>query len=176
MNYNRKIELYKSSVTPIRDFPKKGIVFWDISELVKNHLAEVSSDMKNLLENEKADRYAGIESRGFLFAGAMASLDRESGVIMIRKKGKLPPPIVSITYKSEYSTETLEVKVCNDPKHNRVCIVDDCAALGNTFIAAGELLEKAGYRVVGRVAAFKLSYLPGDKSQVKALWEYAALP
>jgi adenine phosphoribosyltransferase len=89
-------------------------------------------------------------------------------LMLVRKKGKLPPPVVSVTYESEYSAETIEAK----KGKGRVCIVDDCAALGNTFRAAQELLAKAGYEVVDQVAVFKISYLPGDKTGVKCLWEY----
>jgi adenine phosphoribosyltransferase len=172
INRTERIELYKNSIATIRDFPKAGVMFKDISELLEKHLTSVVFDLKSLVNGIKIDKYVGIESRGFLFASALAAIDNKDGVVVVRKKGKLPPPVLSITYNSEYSTETLEVKACSDPEHNKVCIVDDCAALGNTFKATKELLERAGYNVVKQIAVFKLSYLPGDKSEVDALWEY----
>lgn len=162
-----RIGMYRKSVAEVADFPKPGIKFKDISALTQNHLPEVARDLLALVDPAGIDFFAGIESRGFVFASAMAALAGK-GAVMVRKKGKLPPPVVSLAYDSEYSTETLEVK----EGRGRVCVVDDCAALGNTFRAARELLERAGYSIAGQVAVFKIGYLPGDKSQIGALWEY----
>jgi adenine phosphoribosyltransferase len=167
MTLEDRVEIYMASVAEVADFPKSGIKFKDISALVRDHLPDVARDMLALVDLDKIDFFAGIESRGFVFAAAMAALAGK-GVVLVRKKGKLPPPTVSITYDCEYSTETLEAKEGS----GKVCLVDDCAALGNTFKAACELLEKAGYSVAEQVATFKIGYLPGDKSRIKSLWEY----
>src|SRR5262249_12520573 len=134
-----------SLVDNVPDFPKPGIMFRDISRLLRTRFPQTIAAMENLLTEEEwrsIDAIAGVESRGFILASALAAR-REKGFVPIRKKGKLPPPIVDISYDLEYGSGVLEMQKGT----GALLIVDDVLATGGTLRASAELAHQAGYDV-----------------------------
>ena len=127
---------YKQHIKEQKDFPIEGVSFKDISPILsdKTKFKQMIKDMGNIVDNKNIDFWIGIESRGFLFASALA-LQFGGGVVMCRKKGKLPPPIISYTYQLEYGKDTLEIQ----PGKGKVVIVDDVYATGGTMNATEKL-------------------------------------
>ena len=155
---------WKKFVNEIPDFPKPGVSFKDVSPLLKSPLfPHAIEEMKSLVKHP--DYWVGIDSRGFIFASALASTN--GGLVMCRKKGKLPPPSISETYSLEYGEDTLEIQ----PGKGKVVIVDDVYATGGTMSAAEKLCEKAGYTVVGKLVLIDLTFLHGP-TNVKSLIKY----
>jgi adenine phosphoribosyltransferase len=156
----------KNSITDIPDFPKPGIVFKDIQPILKdsNLFFHVISGMSRL--TKLPDYYIGIESRGFLFATALA-MRSKIGIKLMRKKGKLPPPVISTSYQLEYGNDTLEIQ----PGSGSVVIVDDIYATGGTMAAAVELCQNAGYDVIGKLVFIDLTSLH-PLTDVKSLIQY----
>lgn len=155
----------KNQITEIKDFPKPGILFRDITPLLQSeYFKEAITLMGNKVKTPKY--WVGIESRGFIFASAL-SMIFGGGVILCRKKGKLPPPVVSVDYSLEYGIDTLQVK----PGEGDVVIVDDVLATGGTLTAVEELLSRAGYNVVDILVLINLTSL-NVKSNVKHLLNY----
>ena len=152
---------YKEYITEVPDFPKPGIGFKDISPLLADEQtfrsAIVGMGMCVDAGDNCPDYWIGIDSRGFIFASALA-IYFGGGVVCARKKGKLPPPIISENYKLEYGTDTLEMK----PGKGSVVIVDDCPVVGVTFIVADVILScssvfsKKVYSLVDQVALLLL--------------------
>jgi len=156
----------KNSITDIPDFPKPGIVFKDIQPILKdsNLFFHVISGMSRL--TKLPDYYIGIESRGFLFATALA-MRSKIGIKLMRKKGKLPPPVISTSYQLEYGNDILEIQ----PGNGSVVIVDDIYATGGTMAAAAELCQNAGYDVIGKLVFIDLISLHSS-TDVKSLIQY----
>jgi adenine phosphoribosyltransferase len=135
----------KAHIVDVADFPKPGITFRDISPLLRHHLAATTDAMSALLSSEEwmqVDALAGVESRGFVLAAALAT-KHNKGLVMARKKGKLPPPTVRESYQLEYGVDALEMK----PGNGRIALVDDVLATGGTMQAAANLCRAAGYQV-----------------------------
>jgi len=135
----------KRLVWDVPDFPKPGILFRDISPLLRSHFAETIAAMDGLFsaaEWRAVDAVAGIESRGFILAAAMAER-RGKGFVPIRKQGKLPPPVVDVPYALEYGTGVLEMQ----RGEGRLILVDDVLATGGTLAASATLSRMAGYDV-----------------------------
>jgi adenine phosphoribosyltransferase len=150
----------KHLIKDVEGFPVEGVTFRDITPLLANGNAfqsVVDSMCIEIAEHFDCELVAGIEARGFIFASAIASLDGK-GFIPIRKVGKLPPPVVSISSKKEYGEDVLEVK---EGKGN-IVLVDDVLATGGTLLSAERLLTDAGYNVIGAVTLIDLTYLHGD--------------
>jgi len=155
---------WKKYINEINDFPKPGISFKDISPLLKSpNFSFVIEEMRMLVSNP--DYWIGIDSRGFIFASALASID--GGLIMCRKKGKLPPPVISQEYTLEYGTDVLEIQ----PGKGKVVIVDDVYATGGTMNAVEQLCVKAGYTVVDKLVLIDLKFLHGP-TNIKSLIQY----
>jgi adenine phosphoribosyltransferase len=153
----------KDYIVDVPDWPAKGIIFKDITPLLKNANALTHSTlmMRSLLDTSLGVNYiAGVESRGFIF-GAHLAKRMGVGFIPIRKKGKLPPPVISQEYELEYGTNTLEIKP-GDALDGKVVLVDDVYATGGTASAARELLFQAGYNLVDEVYLINLSFLNND--------------
>lgn len=142
----------------VPDFPKPGILFSDISPLLKSHFKETIDAMSALFSEEEwsnIDCLAGIESRGFIFAAALA-YKHNKGFIKVRKPGKLPNVHASIEYGLEYGTDTLEMQKGDG---SRVLLLDDLIATGGSMGAAAELCEKVGYQVAGMACLIDLAAL-----------------
>lgn len=152
----------KEHIRSVPDFPKPGILFYDISTLLA-HPAAWKATVDRLAEAIRPfrpDLLAGIESRGFLTAAPLA-LELGLGFIMIRKKGKLPGPTVPYTYDLEYGTDTVEIQEGAVPAGSRVVILDDLLATGGTLHASVQLLRKVGARVTGGACIIELTFLEG---------------
>jgi adenine phosphoribosyltransferase len=142
-------EAIKSKIRSIPDFPKKGIVFRDITTLLNDgegFRMAVDAFIRRY-SGMDIDLVAGIEARGFIIAGAIA-YELRKGLVPIRKQGKLPYETVSYEYDLEYGTDTIEVHVDAVKPGDRVLIVDDLLATGGTSLASARLIEKLGGRVV----------------------------
>lgn len=152
------IERIKSLIPSVKDFPIDGVSFKDISPLLMepHDMNVIVSKLALLLEVNSAEVIIGVESRGFLVAGIMASIF-DYPISLVRKKGKLPPPVISYEYQKEYGTDTLEIKQSNG--WVRAIIVDDILATGGTLQASYELCTLAGYDVRGIGVLADLEYL-----------------
>ena len=150
-------------VVAIPDFPRPGILFRDIGPLLRHHFEVTLAALEYLVPAEEwaeLDALAGIESRGFILAAALATRHRK-GFVLIRKKGKLPPPVVAAAYELEYGTGVLEMQ----PGNGRLLLVDDVLATGGTMRAAAELSRVAGYDVRGLLALIDLKLVPDFRWQ-----------
>ena len=158
--------LYKSFIHDIKDFPKPGITFKDIQPLLANPTIFDSAikEMSNLVQ--KPDYWVGIDSRGFIMASSL-SINTGIGLKLIRKKGKLPPPITSISYDLEYDSDTIELQ----PGKGNVVIVDDVYATGGTMDAAEKLCKEAGYNVIDKLVLIDLCFLH-PITNIKSLIKY----
>ena len=158
--------LYKSFIHDIKDFPKPGITFKDIQPLLANPTIfdSVIKEMSNLVQ--KPDYWVGIDSRGFIMASSL-SINTGIGLKLIRKKGKLPPPITSISYDLEYDSDTIELQ----PGKGNVVIVDDVYATGGTMNAAEKLCKEAGYNVIDKLVLIDLCFLH-PITNIKSLIKY----
>ena len=152
----------EAHIRKIPDFPKPGILFYDISTLL-NHAQAWRATVDRLAEAVRAyepDLLAGIESRGFIFAAPVA-YRLGLGFAMIRKVGKLPGAVVSHAYDLEYGSDTLQVADGLIPRGARVVLLDDLLATGGTAAASVHLLRKVGAEVVGAVFLIELLGLKG---------------
>ncbi len=162
----KKIDL-KDFIRAIPDFPKPGILFRDITTLLKDGKA-FKLAIDNLVKNyrsKKIDAVVAIESRGFIFGGAIAHR-LGCGFVPVRKKGKLPWKTHSATYQLEYGTDTLEIHQDAIKPGDRVLIIDDLLATGGTAKAVIELVEKVKGKIAGIVFLIELAELQG-KSKLK---------
>ncbi|MAZ50101.1 MAG: adenine phosphoribosyltransferase [Halobacteriovoraceae bacterium] len=147
---------YEELIHNVADFPKPGVVFKDMSPLLSEKLSEVVSDMGREINWNEIDLIVGIESRGFILGSAMA-IKYGKGFLPMRKKGKLPPPVIGEEYELEYGTDKLEMRV-ND-KIKRVCLVDDVLATGGTLKAGLSLCEKNKFEVKAISVLIDLQFL-----------------
>ena len=152
----------KSYILDVPDFPKPGIVFKDISPLVQSAAAfNFAIDrLADWAAPKKPEIIAGIESRGFLFAAALAR-DMRLGLTVIRKMGKLPRKCASIEAPNEYAVEHFEMHEDGVAPGQRVLIVDDLIATGSSSTSAISLVERLGGEVVGFAAVVELAFLKG---------------
>ncbi|NOT62871.1 MAG: adenine phosphoribosyltransferase [Acidobacteria bacterium] len=169
----------KSLIREVPDFPKPGILFYDITTLLKDAtgLRKVLNALTAAYEGKPIDSVIGIESRGFIFAPFLAA-QLGVGFIPVRKPKKLPAERASISYALEYGTDMLEIhRDAVQPGHN-VVIVDDLLATGGTAKAVTELVELLGGKVVGLSFAVELEFLPGRAKlagyEVNSLLRYAS--
>jgi adenine phosphoribosyltransferase len=149
-------------IRDVKDFPKEGIVFKDITTLLKDGAAwqETINQMVNALQGVNFDYIIGIESRGFIFASALAYIFKK-GFIPVRKKGKLPAKTLEETYELEYGTDTLCIHEDAIGKGDKVIIIDDLLATGGTVGAVNKLVEKTGATVEKLVFLVELDFLKG---------------
>ncbi len=154
-------ERINQSIRDVVDFPKKGIVFKDITPILKD--AQLSKDICDELSlkfDSEVTHIAGIESRGFLF-GFPAAMKKDISFILIRKKGKLPYTTASLKYDLEYGSAEIEMHIDAVKKGDRVIIHDDLLATGGTAVAAAKLITQQGAQVVGFSFIVELSFLNG---------------
>jgi len=154
----------KSLVRSIPDFPKKGIIFRDITTLLKDKFGFRSAveSLTARYRGEKIDKVACVEARGFLLGGAVA-YQLGCGVVPVRKPGKLPADRIAQTYDLEYGTDAVEIHRDALRKGDRVLLVDDLLATGGTARAAAELVETLGADLVGCAFLIELRDLNGRK-------------
>ena len=152
----------KDHIAAIPDFPKPGILFYDVSTLLRNADAwQVTVDrMAQTVRPWQPDLLAGIESRGFLLAAPLA-LKLGCGFVMLRKPGKLPGRVTGHDYALEYGTDRLELQADAIAAGQRVVVVDDLLATGGTVAASIALLQSVGAVVPGAAALIELSFLGG---------------
>lgn len=152
------------AIRKVKDFPKKGILFYDITSILTNPEAFrfCIDRMEELYGDMKIDAVAAAEARGFLFA---APFCERLGIplILIRKKGKLPGTVITKTYKLEYGEDSIQIHKNDIPQGGKVLLVDDLIATGGTLKAADELLREGGANVCGVFGVVGLPFLNFDK-------------
>jgi adenine phosphoribosyltransferase len=153
---------FKQHIRSIPDFPRPGILFYDISTLLAhpNAWRATVETLAEALRPHQPDLLVGIESRGFLVAAPLA-YELNRGFAMIRKKGKLPGRTAGFTYALEYGTDTIEIQEDAVMPGQRVVVLDDLLATGGTMTAAIDLVRKRGGTVVGAACIIELSFLGG---------------
>ena len=168
-----------AAIRTIRDYPKEGILFRDITTLLGNPQAfrRAVDELVHPWAGSKIDKVAGIEARGFIFGAAVAAGLRLP-FLPIRKPGKLPVPVLALDYALEYGTDTLEIDPGAVPPGGRVVLVDDLIATGGTAAAAARLLARAGAKIDHAMFVIDLPDLGGRKKledlgvQVRTLVSY----
>jgi adenine phosphoribosyltransferase len=144
----------KQAIRDVPDFPRAGILFRDIAPLLRDHFEATVDALDALLSAEEwqqVDALAGIESRGFILAAALAHR-RHKGFVLVRKQGKLPPPVVDVAYELEYGSGVLEMQ----KGRGQIVLVDDVLATGGTMMAAADLCDRAGYQLTALLALIDL--------------------
>ena len=158
----------KSYIRSIPDYPKKGILFRDITTLIKDKDA-FSETINQIIERTKKfefDKIAAIESRGFVFASAV-SYYLKKPFIMLRKKNKLPAEVHSVDFELEYGKATIEVHKDSINQNENVLIIDDLIATGGTAEAAAKLIEISGGKVASFIFVINLFDLNGSDNLIK---------
>jgi adenine phosphoribosyltransferase len=158
----------KDYIRSIPDYPKKGILFRDITTLIENEKAFEES-INQIIERSKKykiDKVAAVESRGFVFASAVSYLLKKP-FVMLRKKNKLPAETYSVDFKLEYGTATIEVHKDSIKNNDSVLIIDDLIATGGTAEAAAKLVEMSGGRVSAFIFIINLFNLNGTDNLIK---------
>lgn len=169
--------MLKELVRDIPDFPKKGIVFKDITPLLHNpaSLKEIVDKTSDHYTGQKIDVIVGAEARGFLIGPAVA-IRLNAGFVPVRKPGKLPYETESMTYQLEYGTDTLEIHNDAIKPGDNVLMVDDLLATGGTMAACCKLVESLGGKIVGCSFIIELTFLQGrnllSKHDVFSLIQY----
>ena len=153
----------KKYIRSIPDYPKKGILFRDITTLIKDPEAFKFSVDKiiEISKKIKFDKVSAIESRGFVFASAVSYLLKKP-LVLLRKKNKLPAERYSVDFKLEYGEATIEVHKDSIKKNEKILIIDDLIATGGTAEAAAKLIEISGGSVAGFIFVINLFDLPGN--------------
>ncbi|MDC6367349.1 MULTISPECIES: adenine phosphoribosyltransferase [Flavobacteriaceae] len=168
---------FQPFIRDIADFPKPGVVFKDITPLLKDYkaLQKACDVLCEMVEGHAIDKVVGVDSRGFIFAPMIASRIK-AGFVPVRKKGKLPYKTMSANYELEYGTDTLEIHTDAISKGEKVLVHDDVLATGGTAKAVCELVEKLGGEVVQCNFLIHLTFLNGTKKlngrEIKSLLEY----
>jgi adenine phosphoribosyltransferase len=155
-------QMLRELIRDVPDYPKKGIVFKDITTLIKRGDAfdQVVNIFHDKCKDKKVDLVAAVESRGFIFGGVLANR-LKVGFVPVRKFGKLPADTVEQKYDLEYGTDTLEIHKDAVNPGQRVLIVDDLLATGGTVAATCKLVEKLGGEVAGILVMIELGFLNG---------------
>ncbi len=162
----------KDYIRSIKDYPKKGILFRDITTLIKDELAfeETINQIVEKSKKFKVDKIAAIESRGFVFASAVSYILKKP-LIMLRKKNKLPADVHSVDFKLEYGTATIEVHKDSISERDSVLIIDDLIATGGTAEAAAKLIEISKGNVAAFIFVINLFDLGGCESLLNKGYE-----
>ena len=158
----------KDYIRSIQDYPKKGILFRDITTLIKDEIA-FEATINQIVERSKQfkiDKIAAIESRGFVFASAVSYILKKP-FIMLRKKNKLPADVHSVDFQLEYGTATIEVHQDSISENDSVLIIDDLIATGGTAEAAAKLIEISKGKVAGFIFVINLFDLGGCENLLK---------
>jgi adenine phosphoribosyltransferase len=153
----------KDFIRSIPDYPKKGILFRDITTLIKDENA-FSETINQIVERSKKfefSKIAAIESRGFVFASAVSYVLKKP-FVMLRKKNKLPAEVHSVDFELEYGTATIEIHKDSIKKGEKILVIDDLIATGGTAEAAAKIIEISGGTVAGFIFVINLFDLPGN--------------
>lgn len=153
-------DLISAMIRDVRDYPKPGIVFKDITPLLADGAALAAVVGALAAGNGRVDKVAGIEARGFILAAPVA-VGLGAGFVPVRKQGKLPAPSIAETYQLEYGTATLEVHEDAFDADDRVLIIDDVLATGGTASATADLVRRSGAEVAGIAVLLELGFLSG---------------
>jgi adenine phosphoribosyltransferase len=170
-------ESLRAQIREVPDFPKPGILFYDITTLIREPegFREAIELMTEPFRDEKVDIVVGMESRGFIFSAPMA-LHLEAGFVPVRKLGKLPAETISVEYELEYGTNTLEVHRDAIRPGEKVLIVDDLLATGGTVLGTTDLVRQLKGEVVGLSFLVELRFLGGrdrlDGYPINSVIEY----
>ena len=158
----------KDYIRSIPDYPKKGILFRDITTLIKdeNAFSECIDQIVEKSKKFKIDKIAAVESRGFVFASAVSYILKKP-FVLFRKKNKLPAETHSIDFELEYGTATMEVHKDSIEKNDNVLLIDDLIATGGTAIAAAELVKVSGGNISGFIFVIDLFDLYGAEKLIK---------
>lgn len=162
MELDTRVAALKSAIRDVPDFPKKGIVFKDITTLLKDaRLFHEAMDLfTDLCQRARPDKVVAIESRGFILGAVLA--DRlGAGFVPVRKKGKLPGGKIAHTYDLEYGTDCLEIHEDALQRGERTLVVDDVIATGGTAAATGQLVGQLGAELAGYAFLVELTFLKG---------------
>jgi len=153
----------KSRIKRIPEF--KGVVFWDITTLLKDKRAfrECIKKMASHYRDKDIDIIVSSEARGFIIGAALA-FELGVGFVPIRKKGKLPSKTIALTYQKEYESDTIEIHEDSVERGQKVLLVDDLLATGGTIKANAELIERLGGKIVGMGFLIELEYLHGRET------------
>ena len=166
----------KDFIRSIQDYPKKGILFRDITTLIKDENA-FEECIKQIVERSKKfkfDKIAAIESRGFVFASAVSYILKKP-FIMLRKKNKLPADVHSVDFELEYGTATIEVHKDSIDKDENILIIDDLIATGGTAEAAAKLIEMSNGNVSAFIFVINLFDLGGSDNLIKKNYKVESL-
>jgi adenine phosphoribosyltransferase len=172
-----RVEALKARIRDVPDFPKPGVVFRDITTLLKDAAAfrEMLELFAELCAGHDADTIVAVESRGFILGGALAAR-LGKGFVPVRKPGKLPSTALRASYSLEYGTDSLEIHADAIGRGERALIVDDVIATGGTAKAVAELVEKLGGSVALYAFLIELTFLPGRERlagyEVRSLIRY----
>ncbi|MBN3038856.1 MAG: adenine phosphoribosyltransferase [Candidatus Omnitrophica bacterium] len=158
----KTIEELKDCIRNIPDFPKKGILFRDITTLLANgkRFKQAVEMLAEKYRDKTVTKVAAIEARGFIFGGVIA-YNLNAGFVPIRKKGKLPAEVYEVTYDLEYGSDTLQIHRDALTPEDKVLLVDDLLATGGTALATARLIEKSQAKIVGIEFLIELSDLQG---------------
>ena len=158
----------KDHIRSIPDYPKKGILFRDITTLIKNNNAFVKTIDEMVVKSKrfKVDKIAAMESRGFVFASALSYILKKP-FILLRKKNKLPAETYSVDFELEYGNATMEVHKDSIDKNDNVLLIDDLIATGGTAEAAAKLIELSDGNVSGFIFVINLFDLGGSDKLIK---------
>ncbi len=156
------VETLRAKIREIPDFPKPGILFYDITTLLKDAAAykEAIGEMLDPYRGEQIDLVVGMESRGFIFSAPLA-YELDAGLVPVRKLGKLPAETLSVEYALEYGSNTLEIHRDAIQPGQRVLVVDDLLATGGTVHGTIELIERLKGEIVGLAFLVELDFLHG---------------
>ena len=159
MNHDEDL---KKLIREVPDFPKPGILFYDITTLLKNGpgFRRVIDALKTHYQGASVDTVIGIEARGFIFAPALAYA-LGAGFVPVRKPKKLPSESISVSYDLEYGSDSLEMHKDAIESGHRVLIMDDLLATGGTASAVAKLVEKTGGKIAGMGFVVELTFLKG---------------
>ncbi len=158
------MEDLKTFIREVPDYPKPGILFYDITTILQDpHALRMTVDrFVWLFSGKRVDKVVGMESRGFIF-GPIVAYNLNAGFVPVRKPGKLPSDTVSESYDLEYGSDTLEMHSDAVKEGENVLIVDDLIATGGTALATTKLVESLGGKVVGLAFLVELTFLEGRK-------------
>ncbi len=169
-NFDKRIEYIKNSIATVADFPQPGIMFRDITTLLEDPVALKDSIdlLYEIYKSEKIDYIAAADARGFIFGCALA-YRIGCGLVLVRKKGKLPRKTIAEDYDLEYGKNTLEISADSLKKGDRVLLIDDLLATGGTAGAMIKLVKKTGAEVTSFAFIIELSDL-GGAGKIKELY------